>query len=99
MNYTKDVTKNKNDNKKGPNKQKNHHILNLSKGKKAGLDSLIKRVKAGELMVVPTDKSGGLSVLSLEQYLDSGHRHTNKDQQVDWSTVRYLKNQVNSHMS
>ena len=25
--------------------------------------------------------------------------HTKKDQEIDWSQVRYLKNQVNSHVS
>ena len=81
------------------NSKKSMNILNLTKDEKHGLNSIRKRIKAGEIMVVPTDKSGRLSVLSLDQYLASGGAHTCKDEKIDWTVVRYLRNQVNSHMS
>ena len=64
-------------------RKKSKNILNLSKDEKHGLNSIRKRIKAGEIMVVPTDKSGRLSVLSLDQYLASGGAHTCKDEKID----------------
>ena len=63
-----------------------------------GLKSIKKRINNGELMVTPTDKSGRFAVLSTEQYLASGRQHTSKDEKLCWRDVKYLRNQVNSHM-
>ena len=74
-------------------------IQNLTNNEKAGLNSILKRIKSNELMVVPTDKSGRLAILTHDQYIKSGTVHTQKDQKISWNEVKYLKNQVNAHMS
>ena len=76
-----------------------NNIINLTPGEKCGLMSLKKRIKSGEIMIMPTDKSGRLSVMSLDQYMQAGRVHTDKDERLEWSDIRYLKNQVNCHMS
>ena len=37
-----------------------------------------------------------MCVLSREQYLASGHTHTNQDEEIGWSEVKSLQGQVNS---
>ena len=37
--------------------------------------------------------------MSYNEYLESGRVHTAKDEQITWDRVRYLRNQVNSHMA
>ena len=55
-------------------------------------------MKNNELMVTQTDKSGRFAVLTRQQYLDSGHKHTDKDQRINWGDIGYLQGQVNSHV-
>ena len=71
---------------------------NLSYKEKKGLKSLSKRVTKGELMITPTDKSGRFAILTTDQYLESGKQHTAKDEKLCWNDVKYLRNQVNTHM-
>ena len=71
---------------------------NLTYKEKKGLKSITKRINKGEMMITPTDKSGRFAVLSTDQYLESGRQHTSKDEKLCWKDVKYLKNQVNSHM-
>ena len=52
------------------------------KRERSGLRTLRKRIAEDELII----------------YLQAGMKHTKKDQDVDWFHVRYLKNQVNSHV-
>ena len=52
------------------------------KRERSGLRTLRKRIAEDELII----------------YLQAGMKHTKKDQEVDWFHVRYLKNQVNSHV-
>ena len=73
--------------------------INLSKRERIGLKTLRKRIADDELIVCSTDKSGRFSVMTHEQYIQAGMVHTKKDQEIDWAHVRYLKNQVNSHVS
>ena len=73
-------------------------ILNLNPNEKKGLKSLLKRVKDDEIVITPTDKSGRFAVLSLEQYVKAGNKHTDKDELITWSRLKYLRNQVNSHV-
>ena len=49
-------------------------------------------------MITSTDKSSRFAVLSREQYLKSGTVHTSKDERVTWSHIKYIQNQVNSHV-
>ena len=90
--------KNKNGRKRGGKKRKARSILNMTETEKDGHDSLLGRIKDGEIVIVPTDKSGRLSVMTRTQYMKAGGVHTSKDEQIDWDTAKYLKNQVNSHM-
>ena len=46
-----------------------------------GIEGLRKRVKNNEIVVVPVDKSGKLSAVSLEKYLVMGRDHTKNDSQ------------------
>ena len=78
--------------------RKDDDILNLSKIEKVGLSSIKKRMKNKEIIVTPTDKSGRFSIMTYNQYLEAGHLHTDKDEEMDWDGLRYLKNQVNGHM-
>ena len=73
-------------------------ILNLNPNEKKGLKSLLKRVKDDEIVITPTDKSGRFALLSLEQYVKAGNKHTDKDELITWSRLKYLRNQVNSHV-
>ena len=80
------------------NKKTQRHINNLPHKEALALKSLKKRVDNGELVVCQTDKSSRLTVLTLEQYLDSGRVHTLKDEKVNWKNVKYLQGQVNNHV-
>ena len=79
--------------------KKGLNIENLNKDEQIGLRSLCKRVKNKEIMIVPTDKSGRFAVMTFKQYMDSGFKHTNKDEKLDWDRVKYMKNQINNHMA
>ena len=51
-------------------KDTNQEEDNFSNSEKAGLKKLKKRIKSGELVVVKTDKSGKLGVISRAKYLE-----------------------------
>ena len=72
---------------------------NLTPSQARGLKSLRKRVKEGELVVIPTDKSGNLAVLSRSTYLKAGLSHTKNDKEVTWSEVRESQRELNGHVS
>ena len=100
-NPTVEALKNKHSNKttaKTKHKRKQEIFSNLNKKEQLGLNSLLKRVKNDEVRITPTDKSGRFAILTTEQYLDSGRVHTNKDEEIGWKEVNYLRNQVNNHM-
>ena len=77
----------------GMGKKNSDMIMNLNKNERQGFESLCDRINSGVIMVTPTDKSGRFSVLTRDQYLESGHTHTDKDEMVTWDDIRYLKNQ------
>ena len=72
---------------------------NLSRAQERGLKSLKKRVKMGEIVVLPTDKSGCLAVMSGETYKEAGMMHTTRDVQVGWREVRDSQRELNGHVS
>ena len=78
--------------------RKMNNFLNLSNKENAALKKLQKRIKNNEVVVTPTDKSGRFSIMTHKQYIEAGNVHTIKDCPISWDGVRYLKNQVNSHM-
>ena len=82
----------------GRNGKGERKISNITKEEFEGLNSLKKRMENKEILITQTDKSGRFALLSHQQYLESGLKHTCKDQQIGWREVAYLQGQVNSHM-
>ena len=72
---------------------------NLTPGQRRGLKKLQKRQAEGELVIVPTDKSGRMAVMSLEAYLAAGNVHTQGDKEVDKDFVERIQRQVVGHTS
>ena len=62
------------------------------------MENLLKKVKMGDLIIAQTDKSTRFAILTLKQYLESGHTHAQKDKVSSWKGVKYLQGQVNSHV-
>ena len=48
-------------------------------------------------MVVDTDKSKRFSILSRDQYIESGLVHTRNDKEIDFERVKRIQNYVNDH--
>ena len=71
---------------------------NLDHDQRLGIKSLQKRVKKGELIVCQTDKSGRFSVLTREQYIQAGEKHTCKDREINEEESRGLERHLNGHM-
>ena len=80
---------------KGGHKQ----VSNLSQSQLKGLKSLRKRVGDGELVIVPTDKSGNLAVMSQSTYLAAGLKHTKNDIEVGWEVIKESQKELNGHVS
>ena len=59
----------------------------------------MKRVKAGEIVVLPTDKSGCLAVMTGDTYREAGMMHTTRDVQVGWMDIRDSQRELNGHVS
>ena len=72
---------------------------NLNKAELGGLKNLKKRVKAGEIIVLPTDKSGRFGVMSYENYIRAGEKHTKKDIEVNLDRVIKTQNELNGNIS
>ena len=72
---------------------------NISKEELRGLKTLKKRVKNEEIVVLPTDKSGRFGVMSMENYMRAGSKHTGKDEKVEMSVVTKTQNELNGNMS
>ena len=74
------------------------HESNLSAKELIGLKSLKKRVSKGDIVVTQTDKSKRFSVLTRQQYIESGMQHTKKDLEIDPKRVKRIQNTVNDHV-
>ena len=72
---------------------------NLTASQARGYKSLKKRVKDGELVVVPTDKSGSLAVMTREAFQKSGMKHTTRDREVGWEVIKESQRELNGHVS
>ena len=80
-------------------KKKGQQTSNLTSNQLKGLKSLKTRIKNGELVVIPTDKTGKLAVLTRETYTLSGLEHTKKDRLVGWDEVQKSQTELNGHVS
>ena len=72
---------------------------NLTSAQKRGIASLKKRIKDGELIVMVTDKSGKLAVVSMEMYLEMGKVHTKNDKRVSEEKAEEIQRRTNGHVS
>ena len=64
-----------------------------------GLESLMKRVDEGELIVLRTEKSAKLVVVSPDIYRQMGEEHIQKDKEIGLEEVRKLSIDVACHTS
>ena len=71
---------------------------NLTYGECLGLKSLKKRIKEGSIIVCDTDKSKRFSILTKDQYLASGLKHTEKDIEIQPHQVKQIQSVVNDHV-
>ena len=72
-------------------------LANLSEKEIRGLRSILRRIKLGELLVIKTDKSGKFCVVSVEDYLEMGKVHTDKDKEVKRKDVIEIEKILNGH--
>ena len=72
---------------------------NLTKGETVGLKSLKKRFKEGNIVILPTDKSGRFSIMSMDNYLKAGEIHTRKDEEVNMETIVKTQTELNGNVS
>ena len=72
---------------------------NLTSSEFRGYQSLKKRVKNGEIVIVQTDKTGKLCIMSREAYEEAGMVHTNKDEEVGQKTVEKIEREINGNVS
>ena len=72
---------------------------NLTPSQARGLKSLRKRFKDGDLVIIPTDKSGNVAILSRKSYLEAGMKHTLGDREVTWQIIKEAQREINGHVS
>ena len=70
---------------------------NLTASEARGLKSLKKRVSDQELIICQTDKSSKFCVLTREQYLRAGHKHTSKDRKITREEHEEIQRCLNGH--
>ena len=74
------------------------HPDNLTKSERRGINKLKKRVDAQEVVILQTDKSGKLCMMSLEMYLRIGEPHVKNDPIVDWEEVKDAQELMKAHL-
>ena len=71
---------------------------NLTEEEKDGLQKLQKRIKNKEIVILKTDKSSKLCVVSREEYIRMGEEHTRKDEEIGRKQVIEMEKQLNGHV-
>ena len=94
---TRHQTSREKEKEKKQNTQRRENCSNLSEDEMKGLEKLKKRVQAGELVVTETDKSRRFCVLSPQQYIDSGMKHTKGDIEISHDQLASIQKTVNDH--
>ena len=79
------------------NKRKNQEHSNLTKQEKRGLKKLRKRLQEKEIVVLKTDKSGKLTLMNREKYLELGKKMNNGDIRIDRKELRVKERKINEH--
>ena len=57
----------------------------------------MKRIQDGEILVLKTDKSGKLTLISREKYLELGKKENKVDQKIDRAEVKRIERKLNEH--
>ena len=78
---------------------KNEQKMNLSKEEQSGLKSLKKRVAEGSLVVLPTDKSGRLAVMTMDTYIKAGKVHIKDDEEIGLEERKANQKVINGTVS
>ena len=78
-------------------KLKNQEYENLIEAEKRGLRKLKKRVEKDEIIIVKTDKSGKLGVISKEKYLEMGKKGNSEDREVNRIELKKIEKSINDH--
>ena len=67
---------------------------NLNASQRRGLKSLKDRIKKKNIVVCPTDKSWGFSVVGIETYLKMGLKHVGNYKEIGDNEIPGIKNSV-----
>ena len=80
-------------------KEGGKQVSNFSQSQWRGLISLRKRVTEGEIVILPTDKSGRLAIMTRDSYRAAGLHHTRKDKEVGWGEIKESQKEINGYVS
>ena len=72
---------------------------NLTQSQFRGLQSIKKRVKEGSIIIMPTDKTGGLAAASRGAYKEMGMKHVSKDREITWEEAGKTQRILNGNCS
>ena len=102
--YKKDVINKKLKNVKEEDKEnkerikwRNQEYDNLTAAEKRGLNKLKKRIDKDEIVIIKTDKSGKLGVISKEKYLETGLKGNGADKEVNRVELKKIAKDINDH--
>ena len=70
---------------------------NVTKSERRGINKLRRRAKAGEIVISSTDKSGKLTISSMDSYLRQGAPHVAGDRKITMKEVRKTQEDVLNH--
>ena len=71
---------------------------NMTEEEKDGLKRLQKRMKEKEVVILKTDKSGKMCLVTWEEYEKMGKEHTSKDEEVGRKGIIEMEKQINGHV-
>ena len=70
---------------------------NLTEQERRGLRSLEKRKSKGEIIIIQTDKSSKLCIMTREDYLKLGEDHVGKDEIIERDEILKIEKKLNEH--
>ena len=78
-------------------KRRNQEQRNLTAAEKRGISKLRKRIEKDEMVIVKTDKSGKLGVISKERYLKTDIKGNGADKEVNRDELKKIEKNLNDH--
>ena len=75
----------------------NIRAKNLTGEEISRIKSLKNRVKQGQIMITNTDKSGKLSVNTLDNYIHKMQPHISNEELISWTDKQKIENVLNGH--